>query len=272
MKSWTNIFRNGELAFRGKTLAPGIALGKAFPLKRLDLQRFRDNKRTVDIVSSESAKIDLAISRSKNQVTHIMNNNRYDENDQSYPIFESALRLLNDPAFISPVKETIERTALHGESVLAEEIARLRDKVSGSEDEFTAKSFITIQDLYYRLLYNMLPPGESRIASLMRIPAGSILIADRLASVEVAVVPIDKTAGILIEESAQYSHASIMARTLGIPVIMDFPGIGSLLNESTDVLIDAYRGYAFLNPSEAAIKACRDVENSHKAEAKPAAH
>jgi phosphoenolpyruvate-protein kinase (PTS system EI component) len=45
----------------------------------------------------------------------------------------------------------------------------------------------------------MLPAAESRISSLMKIPAGSILVADRLTPVEIAVVPIAKVVGILIE-------------------------------------------------------------------------
>jgi phosphoenolpyruvate-protein kinase (PTS system EI component) len=53
-----------------------------------------------------------------------------------------------------------------------------------------------------------------------------------------------------------------------VPVVIDFPGIGSLLDESTDVLIDGYHGHAFLNPSEATFKECYDAENWHKAEAK----
>jgi phosphoenolpyruvate-protein phosphotransferase (PTS system enzyme I) len=267
-----NLFRQNEIAFHGKSLATGIARGKAYLLKRADLQLFRKDRHVVDLVSSELARLDFALSKSKDQLSRLISNSRHDAEDPMYLIFEASLSIVNDPAFISSVKETIERTGINGESVLAEEITRLRDKALGSTDEVTAKNLITMQDLYYRLLYNMLPAGESRISSLMKIPAGSILVADRLTPVEVAVVPMDKVVGILIEESAQYSHSSIMARTLGVPVIIDVPGIGSLLDESTDVLIDAYRGYAFLNPSEATVNECRNVETRHNAAEKPAAH
>lgn len=272
MNARQNFFRKKEIAFHGKPLAPGIARGKAYLLKKADLQLFRNDKHIVDLVSSELARLDFAVSKSKDQISRFMSNSRHDPEGPTYLIFEALLSIVNDPAFISPVKETIERTCINGESVLAEEITRLRDKALGCTDEVTEKGLITMQDLYYRLLYNMLPAGESRISSLMKIPAGSILVADRLTPIEVAVVPMDKVAGILIEESAQYSHSSIMARTMGVPVIIDFSGIGSLLDESTDVLIDAYRGYAFFNPSEATVNECHNVETRHKAAGKPAAH
>jgi phosphoenolpyruvate-protein kinase (PTS system EI component) len=63
-----------------------------------------------------------------------------------------------------------------------------------------------------------------------------------------------------------------MARMLGVPVIIDFPGIGSLVDESTDVLIDAYSGDAFFNPSEATIEECQHVETRHKIAEKPTMH
>jgi phosphoenolpyruvate-protein phosphotransferase len=272
MSTRQNAFREGEMAFHGKPLAPGIARGKAFLLKRVDLQQFRKDKRIVDLVPSELARLDLAVIKSKDQLSRIMKTGRHGEKEQSYLIFEAAHLLLNDPGFVSSVKETIERTALHAESVLAEEIATLRDKAFGCTDEFMVKNLVSMQDLYYRLLYNMLASGEDRISSLMKMPAGSILVADRLTPVEVAVVPIDKVVGILIEESTPYAHSSIMVRTLGVPVIIDFPGLGSQFDESADVLIDAYRGYAFLNPSEKTVKECQDVGSRHKAAALPAAH
>lgn len=256
-----SVFMNSPMEFHGKPLASGIARGKAYLLKNLDLQQFLLDKRTVDLVTAELARFDFAISKSQSQISRFMSNSWNGSNDQSNLIFEGELRLLNDPAFLTSIKETMENTKLRGETVLAEEIARLRDKAIECTDELTVKSLVTMQDLYYRLLYNMLPTSDGRISSLINIPAGSILVADRLTPVEVAVIPMDKVVGILIEENTQYSHASIMARTLGVPVIIDFPGFGSLLNESTDVLIDAYRGFAYLNPSDAVIKDCLDVEN-----------
>lgn len=271
MNKLTADFRN-RMTFHGKPLTAGIARGKVYLLKKTDLRQLQNNKQVVDLVSAELARLDFALSRSKEQITHFMKTVPDTNEDQSRQIFESTLCLLDDPSFISPVRETIERTSRRGECVLAEEIARLRDKECDTPDELAVKGLVTMQDLYYRLLYNMLPSEEDRITVLRKIPAGSILIANRLTPVEVAVVPVDKVAGILIEESAQYSHASIMARTLGIPVIIDFPGIGSLVEESTDALIDAYRGLVFFNPSENAVKECLDVENRHKAAALPAVH
>ncbi|MBN1127995.1 MAG: phosphoenolpyruvate--protein phosphotransferase [Chitinispirillaceae bacterium] len=264
--------RHGERAFHGKPLVPGVARGKAYLLKRVSLQHFQNDRHTVGFVPSELAKLDYAVIRSKGQISRFMRSDQQGVQDPSYPIFEASLQLLDDPAFISSVKDTVARTGINGESVLADEIVRLRDEAAQSADELMVRGLITMQDLYYRLLYNMLPANEDRLSSIMKIPAGSILLADRLTPVEVAVVPMDKVTGVLIEENSPNSHSSIIALTLGVPVIIDFPGIGSLVDESTEVLIDAYRGYVFLNPSEATVKECQHVETRHKIAESPVAH
>ncbi|MBN1578479.1 MAG: phosphoenolpyruvate--protein phosphotransferase [Chitinispirillaceae bacterium] len=269
MNARQNIFRDGEITFHGTPLTAGIARGKAYLLKKVDLKRLQNDRRTVNLVSSEVARLEFAVIRSKDQIARFINDGLHGMEDESYPIFEAELRLLNDPAIVSSIKKTIERTTLHGEYVLAKEIARLRNKASASADELTEKGLITMQDLYYRILYNMRFTDEDRVSAIMKIPAGSILVADRLTPVEVAVIPMNRVAGILIEESTRSSHASIMTQTIGVPVIIDFPGIGALLDESTDVLIDAYRGNVFLNPSEATLKECHDMEIRRNAAAKP---
>jgi phosphotransferase system enzyme I (PtsI) len=256
-----NAFKNNEISFVGKPLTPGIAMGTAYLLKRVDLLRLIIDKSLVDLISVEIARLDFAISRTKNQILRFIRISKGATEKLSSPIFEAELHFLEDPAFIITVKETIERTGLHGETVLAEEIAKLQEKALHCTDDFTSKSLVTMQDLYYRLLYNMLPGNESRIGSIRNIPQGSILIADRLSPVEMAVVPVGTVIGILIEESSPYSHASIMAKSIGVPVVIDFSGIGSFLDETTKVLIDANRGFVFLNPTEATIKECHDLEN-----------
>lgn len=257
------MFMHNEMVFHGKPLVNGIAQGNAYLLKRVDLERLQNETQTVDLVSSELAQLDYAIIKSKNQISHLMHNSPRGAEEPSFPIFEASLLLLHDPNFISAIRETIERTSLYSETVLAKEIVRLRESVATGADELLAKSLVTMQDLYYRVLYNLLPAGESRIASLLKIPVGSILIADRLTPAEVAVIPMDKIVGILTEESSPNSHASIMVQTLGIPVIIDFPGIGSLLDVSTNVMIDAYRGLAFLNPTHLTIDECQHVKARH---------
>lgn len=256
-------FRKNEIAFHGTPLTNGVSRGKAYLLKKVDLQKLRYKKRSFELLSSELARLELAITRSKEQISRSMYAIRNRRHETSYQIFLAELQLLNDPAIIATVKETVKSTGWQVETVLAEEIAKMQDQVATSPDQLTIKSLITMQDLYFRLLYKLSLSKDDRIATIMNMPDGSILVADRLSPVEVAVVPSGKVTGILIEESSKHSHSSIMVQTLGVPVIVGFPGIGSLLFDATDVLIDAYNGNVYINPTEVTAEKCKRTEDRH---------
>ena len=98
LRSFT--FGNSEMVFLGKPLAQGIARGIAYLLKRVDIQSFRNDKRTVDLVSSELARFDFAIIKSKEQISRFISNNHNEATEQSYPIFEAEVGLLNDPVLV----------------------------------------------------------------------------------------------------------------------------------------------------------------------------
>lgn len=254
MNSISNLFVQSELSIRGTVLFPGLAHGKIHLLKRIDLNRIILDKTLVDIISKEIARLDLAVSRSKEQIIKLLNNSRHIKNNQSYQIFEAELLLLNDSTFVKAITESVFKTSFKVESILAEEILKIQIKMSQCSDCLLLKGLTTTQDLYYRILYTMLPSDQDRIQALLNIPHGSILEVDRLTPIEVAMIPLDKTIGILIEEGTTHSHSSIMIKALGIPAIIDLQGIGSLLDENSTIQMDSYRGYVFINPKEETIK------------------
>lgn len=257
------VFKGNQISFHGTPLASGTARGLAYLLKKLDLQQLQGDRRTVGLIALELARLDLAVERSREQIAGFRDASRHNAKDSLYPIFEAEFRLLNDPGMVASVKEIIGRTSLPSETVLAGVIARMHDDAAKCPDTLKVKTLTTMQDLYYRVLYNMHSSGEDRIPAILQIPQGSILVADRLTPVEVAIIPIEKVAGIIIEEGTRTSHAAILAGALGIPVIIDVPGIGSLLTESTMLLIDAWSGKVFLNPSPATLAASYAPEHRH---------
>jgi phosphoenolpyruvate-protein kinase (PTS system EI component) len=175
MNSTVRTSRTSELTFQGRPLRPGMAKGKAFILKNVDIEKLRKNKRAVDTVPSELARLELAIRKSTEQISRSLDNARHDKRDQMSAILEAYLDLLKDPSLLSAVKDAIARDSVNCEYLLARKIAELREAVPRCMDDLKKKSLITIQDLYYRIIYNMLPVSEERISSLQGAGIGSLL-------------------------------------------------------------------------------------------------
>lgn len=259
MNSLSIFFADSQISIRGTVLFPGLAHGKVFQLKKVNLQKYVLDKSLVEIVSAEIARLDLAVNKSKAQIIKLMNSSRHIKNNPSYLIFEAELRFLNDNAFVHTITDMVFKTNFKVETILADEILKMHDTITISTDGLVLKGLSTTQDLYYRIIYNMLPSDQDRIQTLLEMPSGSILAVDRLTPIEVAMIPLDKIIGILIEENSSHSHSSIMLRSLGIPAIVDLQGIGSILDENSTVQIDAFRGYVFINPTEETIKECDKI-------------
>jgi pyruvate,water dikinase len=73
-----------------------------------------------------------------------------------------------------------------------------------------------------------------------RIEPGEVLVAR---ATDPSWTPLFLTAGALIvEEGGPLSHAAIVARELGLPAVLNVPGITTALSTGTEVTVDGTRG------------------------------
>jgi phosphotransferase system enzyme I (PtsP) len=80
-------------------------------------------------------------------------------------------------------------------------------------------------------------------------PERCILMGEEISLARMADIPLARLVGIVSTRGSAFSHAAILARSLGIPAVM---GIGDLPIGHLDgaaAAIDGYRGRVFINPS-----------------------
>lgn len=80
-------------------------------------------------------------------------------------------------------------------------------------------------------------------------PEQCILMDEEISLARMADIPVTRLVGIVSTRGSAFSHAAILARSLGIPAVM---GIGDLPIGHLDgaaAAIDGYRGRVFINPS-----------------------
>ena len=80
-------------------------------------------------------------------------------------------------------------------------------------------------------------------------PERCILMDEEISLARMADIPVTRLVGIVSTRGSAFSHAAILARSLGIPAVM---GIGDLPIGHLDgavAAIDGYRGRVFINPS-----------------------
>jgi phosphotransferase system enzyme I (PtsI) len=78
---------------------------------------------------------------------------------------------------------------------------------------------------------------------------GEILVADTIAPADMAQLAGNGLLGVVTSSGSAYSHSAILARSLGLPMLVGARDALSLLHDDDLVLLDAERGEAIVHPT-----------------------
>ena len=80
------------------------------------------------------------------------------------------------------------------------------------------------------------------------MPAGSVLVTQRLLPSDVIAVSPRDVKAIVVESLGQGSHAALLAREKGIPTLAGLPGLLSQIRSGDEALVDAFRESLIISP------------------------
>jgi phosphoenolpyruvate-protein phosphotransferase len=112
---------------------------------------------------------------------------------------------------------------------------------------FRVKS-LDIQDVFFRLLRNLLEIEHVRASSLRQIDEKVILVADKFLPSDIVLLEKDKLLGIVLEEGSTVSHVAIIAKSLGVPAIINVAGVTAMVRSATVMIADGFTGKVIINP------------------------
>jgi phosphotransferase system enzyme I (PtsP) len=102
-----------------------------------------------------------------------------------------------------------------------------------------------VKDVFHRILWQLRPrPAEAPDK------ADKVVLVAREASVmELFAVELDRLAAVVVEHGGPQSHAAILARSLGIPMVGQVADFPALQRPGRLLLVDGTRGVVGLDPS-----------------------
>ncbi len=118
-------------------------------------------------------------------------------------------------------------------------------KFAAIQDETLRERADDVLDLARRVLRQL---EGAEAFGLAAVPAGSVLVTQRLLPSDViAFSPYDVKA-IVVESLGQGSHAAVLAREKNIPILAGLPGLLSQIRLGDEVLVDAFREALIISP------------------------
>ncbi len=252
---WEPAHADTAKSIAGTMAAPGIAVGPVFHWN-LDSDASIERKRGDE--ASECSALQVAIEEAVSclrELAEDVNMNKVQRN-----LFNAHVALVDDVE----IKEEALTRIKAGDDALTAWNAVVADKVSklaALSDQHLAQRAVDLKDAGHRVSRVLLGEVQDPLAT---ITAPVVLVAHDLEPSEAAQLSSAKVCGICLRAGSPNAHSAIVARSLGIPMVVAMGETLAELTNNETVLLDASGARLFTEPSaedlESACKALKAID------------
>lgn len=227
----------------GTAVSPGFSHGKVYILDRFSDKVIKVAK--VGSVADELHKFRIALEKVTIQTIYMEKrvSELLSEDDAS--IFHTHLMILEDRGFLNKVNDLIEQGS--GATRAVHEVVQGYIEVfSAMEDPYLRERSADMEDIGRRII-DVLEGNEH---NGVKLKEKRVIVAEDIFPSDMAMLDHDKILGIATEKGNIYSHAAIMAKSLGIPAVVGVKGLLHAANVKDQVIVDGTSGHIYLNPEK----------------------
>jgi phosphotransferase system enzyme I (PtsP) len=233
----------GEPAVRvGTAVSPGFATGPIYLLSRHN-SLLTSTIETTQPPEIELHRFTLALEKARIQTLYMEKRvaERLSEDDAA--IFHTHLMILEDRGFIGRIQELIEQE-YGAVRAVQEAVSYYVDAFARMEDPYLQSRSADMEDIGRRIT-DALDGNEPAVPQLTE---KRLLVAVDILPSDLATLELDNILGIVTEKGDVNSHATIIARSLGIPAVVGVDGLLKKLSLKDEVIIDGNSGHIYINP------------------------
>jgi phosphotransferase system enzyme I (PtsI) len=241
-------------------VSPGIAVGEAVVHETRPISTLR--------ITIPSDKVEAEVDRFRRAVAatvdHIQENRdrALQQMGEEYAaIFEAHQLIASDPSFIGPVEKVIREEAVNAGWAIDQVLEQLISKFEALPDDYLADRKLDVLDVATQILNAL---HGLHLGQLERLDRPVILVADDLPPSTAVQLPLDRMLGFALEMGGPTSHTTIIARSLGIPVIVGAHGSCAEAKKSRRIALDAFEGKIVFDPNPAELSEYRSRQREYR--------
>ncbi|MFA6822567.1 MAG: phosphoenolpyruvate--protein phosphotransferase [Geobacter sp.] len=227
----------------GTAVSGGVCRGKVYIL-----DRFSDKVINVAKVGSkaeELKKFQLALEKVTIQTIYMEKRVSELLSEGDAAIFHTHLMILEDRGFSGKVQELIEQGS--GATRAVHEVVQGYIEVfAAMEDPYLRERSADMEDIGRRII-DVLQGTEH---DGVKLKEARIIVAEDIFPSDMAMLDHERVLGIVIEKGNAYSHAAIMAKSLGIPAVVGVAGLLQAADVKDRMIVDGASGNIYLNPDK----------------------
>jgi phosphoenolpyruvate-protein phosphotransferase (PTS system enzyme I) len=231
---------------QGLSVSPGIAVGRAVVVRFDGMPVFRRAVSPGDFDEEERR-----LRRAARKATEILHGHSVRAGGgigtELGAILEAHALMASDETFLVAVVGRIQRERVNAEWALADAAAEFGLRLAEADSKAMRERATDIADVAREIAQQLSAGGESLPRELRR---GSILVADDLSPADAARLDPRRVRALALERGGPTSHATIIARSFGMPAIVGVPGLCAAVSPDRPIVVDADRGLVDVAPSK----------------------
>lgn len=231
----------------GLATARGLASGPVFLYRGNGGFSVPEYRVTPDRVSEELARLRRARAVLKRDMENLIAIMKERTERTDWMVFECQEMMIDDPSVINEAVEYIRNDQVNAECAVKRTASRLRAQFSRMNDPYFRERVRDIDDIERRYLKILVGNDDN---PHLELKAPAIVVADDLTPSETVRLPREYTLGFATNGGSATSHVALLARSLGIPVVMGLENITELVRPGEKVLLDGNAGTITLSPDE----------------------
>ena len=252
------------VVYDGKTVSEGIAIGRIYVYSKSE-QSVRCN--TVADPAAELARYADAREKAIEELQCLYDKTLREAGEDAAKIFQAHQFMVDDDDFIESVEELINTENVNAEYAVEVTGENFSNMFAEMEDEYFRGRAADVKDIAGRII-GILSRESADKAGDNNAEGNSggiaadepvIVVADDLAPSETVQMDKDKILAFVTVHGSSNSHASILAKTMGVPAIIGCP---LPLTEEVNgklAVADGYEGRIYVEPDEEVLAAKRKL-------------
>jgi len=232
---------------KGTALSPGFSWGKVSILNRVNRENIIAHERPGP-PQEEKKRLNIALEKARIQTLYLEKRVADILSRDDAAIFHTHLMILEDRGFIKKVLDLIDKDYGAARAVI-EVVGQYVKAFSRMEDPYLRERSADMEDIGHRIIDCLAGNERSR----GKLQGKRILVVTDILPSDLAALDHENILGIITTTGDSNSHASIMARSLGIPAVLGNKELFNSISPRDEVIIDGNTGCVFVNP-DASVK------------------
>lgn len=227
--------------FQGGAYSGGVAMGVAVLFE----PHVGSEHLIAEDVDAEEKRLETAIEAMRASVDDMLESGRVPFGGPTRDVLQAYRMFANDQGWLERLREAV-KLGLTADAAVERVRNENRARLMKAPDPIFRERLHDLEDLANRLLRHL----EGETALVTDLPDNAILIARNIGPAELLDFDRDKIRGIALEEGSASSHATIVAKAMGIPLVGRLEGALDSLEEGDSVILDGEFGLLHIRPAD----------------------